>query len=309
MITKTALIFSAGFGTRMGELGKYLPKPLWPYFDVSPLSYLIQELNKLGFEKIFINAHHNLEAFLDFKKIAEKDFGITLEVLVEEKLLGQGGTVHKLLEQINEDYLFVLNAEPLCLNLEEVWNSLSEKVDCTHSILSTFSVPGTTFNKFKIEKGILKEIIPGKEKNNLSLTYGGVGLLNSASVRRLDSSPKFFDSVANFKRDKILIDEEVFVEGVDLGEKSTYVANVLKVFKSEEFMKKLANKNILSLNKLNIQNYSYNSDLPGCLNFGLKKLSSNIEFTEGPKRIILSGVPRSNNKEGIYYNDHYSAFS
>ena len=37
MIVENALILAAGAGTRMGEIGKVLPKVLWPVFECSLL--------------------------------------------------------------------------------------------------------------------------------------------------------------------------------------------------------------------------------------------------------------------------------
>lgn len=55
----TAIIMSAGLGTRMGDIGKILPKPLWPLYEKSLLEIQIRYLKKKGISKIYINTHHH----------------------------------------------------------------------------------------------------------------------------------------------------------------------------------------------------------------------------------------------------------
>ena len=47
MKVNKALILSAGFGTRMGEIGKTLPKILWPIFDKSLLELQVLYLKEM----------------------------------------------------------------------------------------------------------------------------------------------------------------------------------------------------------------------------------------------------------------------
>ncbi len=68
-----ALILSAGKGTRMGEVGKLLPKPLWPIFHKTLLELQVEYCLELGIKKIFINTHYLAESIRNFlfeKKMA-----------------------------------------------------------------------------------------------------------------------------------------------------------------------------------------------------------------------------------------------
>ena len=60
------LILAAGFGTRMGEIGKSLPKVLWPIFERSLLELQVEYAKSLGIQKIFINLHHQKDIILDY---------------------------------------------------------------------------------------------------------------------------------------------------------------------------------------------------------------------------------------------------
>ena len=63
-----ALILSAGFGTRMGEIGKTLPKILWPIFDKSLLELQALYLKEMGVKDIFINLFHQKDKIIDYCK-------------------------------------------------------------------------------------------------------------------------------------------------------------------------------------------------------------------------------------------------
>ncbi|MEI8348106.1 MAG: NTP transferase domain-containing protein, partial [Pseudomonadota bacterium] len=62
MLTKLGVphcfIMSAGMGTRMGEIGKVLPKVLWPVFEKKILDLQVSFAGRLGFQRIFVNTHH-----------------------------------------------------------------------------------------------------------------------------------------------------------------------------------------------------------------------------------------------------------
>ena len=52
-----ALILAAGKGTRMGEIGKVLPKVLWPIYERSLLELQVQYAKSLGIKDIYIKNH------------------------------------------------------------------------------------------------------------------------------------------------------------------------------------------------------------------------------------------------------------
>ena len=66
MMLKSAFLPSAGFGTRMGEVGQYLAKPLWPIFEKSLLELHLLRLNSIGINQVGINVHHLHEEVKEF---------------------------------------------------------------------------------------------------------------------------------------------------------------------------------------------------------------------------------------------------
>lgn len=70
---RSAMIFAAGFGTRMGELCRDMPKPMVPFAGRPMISHCIALLRDAGITTIVANTHHmprEIEPFLRSEGIA-----------------------------------------------------------------------------------------------------------------------------------------------------------------------------------------------------------------------------------------------
>lgn len=89
---KTALIFAAGFGTRLKPLTDTMPKALVKIGNKPLLQIAIEKLKKAGFERIVVNAHHFAEQIFDF--VEKNDFGPDILISHEKnQLLDTGGGI------------------------------------------------------------------------------------------------------------------------------------------------------------------------------------------------------------------------
>ena len=66
MIVKSAMIFAAGFGTRLKPITDKLPKPLIKVYNKTLLQYAIDALLSLGIENIVINAHYKSDQIIKY---------------------------------------------------------------------------------------------------------------------------------------------------------------------------------------------------------------------------------------------------
>jgi MurNAc alpha-1-phosphate uridylyltransferase len=107
---KKAMILAAGYGTRLKPLTDILPKALVPFKNGTMVSYQIEKLKGFGVSEIVINVHHL--SGLIVKYFQEHDFGVKINILVEEEILGTGGGVLNAKEFLkSEDYFLVLNVD------------------------------------------------------------------------------------------------------------------------------------------------------------------------------------------------------
>ena len=101
-----AMILAAGRGTRLGELGRTVPKILVDVGGEPLLARQIRYLKDGGIERIVINAHHLAEQVESF--VAEHSLAPDIDVVVEAELLGTAGGVRNALPHLGEEAFVVL---------------------------------------------------------------------------------------------------------------------------------------------------------------------------------------------------------
>ena len=149
-----ALILAAGYGMRMDNLTKDIPKPLLKIKNKTLISYAIDLIKNMSFDKIYINTHykHNmLERF-----ISENYPDITISY--EETILGTGGGIKNI--QTNDTVI---------LNTDNLWDQSFEN-ELEKSI--------KFFDENKIFDSVL---LINSKNNNFDLEVSNEGLINFPS--------------------------------------------------------------------------------------------------------------------------------
>lgn len=83
------MMLAAGRGSRLGELGRRLPKALVEIDGRPLLGRQLDYLAGEGVERVVVNAHHLAEQIVEF--VARRDGRPKVEVVVEPELLGTAG--------------------------------------------------------------------------------------------------------------------------------------------------------------------------------------------------------------------------
>ncbi len=149
-----ALILAAGYGMRMDNLTKDIPKPLLKIKNKTLISYAIDLIKNMSFDKIYINTHykHNmLERF-----ISENYPDITISY--EETILGTGGGIKNI--QTNDTVI---------LNTDNLWDRSFEN-ELEKSI-----------KFFDENKSFDSVLIINSKNNNFDLEVNNEGLINFPS--------------------------------------------------------------------------------------------------------------------------------
>ena len=149
-----ALILAAGYGMRMDNLTKDIPKPLLKIKNKTLISYAIDLIKNMSFDKIYINTHykHNmLERF-----ISENYPDITISY--EETILGTGGGIKNI--QKNDTVI---------LNTDNLWDRSFEN-DLEKSI-----------KFFEENKSLDSVLLINSKNNNFDLEVNNEGLINFPS--------------------------------------------------------------------------------------------------------------------------------
>ena len=89
------VILAGGYGSRLGNLTKKIPKPLLPVNQKSFLTYLIEYLDRYKFKKIFLLCHYKKKLFKKFKNKLDKKIKkhIKIEIIYEKQKLDTGGAI------------------------------------------------------------------------------------------------------------------------------------------------------------------------------------------------------------------------
>ncbi|RHX92683.1 sugar phosphate nucleotidyltransferase [Leptospira stimsonii] len=219
---------AAGFGTRMKELTREIPKPLLPINGIPLIYYALFQAWIQNAEGAVINLHYHGE------KIREvlKKFSLFPLIFSEEKkeILGTAGGIRTGLEKagwmggtigiINPDFLYFPNSDfslPTSLENEDCLLYLLPQSDST-------SYTGLGLENGKIRFGFGK------------FFYIGISILNSSVLEGI-SPESFADLSQTFKElsEKQRLGGDLFRgEALDLGEKEYYLS-----LKDRDFSQKL----------------------------------------------------------------------
>ncbi len=96
-MTKQAMIFAAGLGTRLKPLTDTMPKALVRVGGQPLLWHVIMKLKAAGFERIVVNVHHFAQQIVDYLQ-DNQNFGLDIRISDESGgLLETGGGIRKAL--------------------------------------------------------------------------------------------------------------------------------------------------------------------------------------------------------------------
>lgn len=113
-----AMIFAAGYGTRLKPLTDTVPKALIPINGIPLLQHLILKLKQEGFTEIIVNVHHFADQIIDFLN-ENHHFGIRIEISDErDALLDTGGGIRKTAWFFDDGLPFLVHNVDIISNID-----------------------------------------------------------------------------------------------------------------------------------------------------------------------------------------------
>ena len=103
-----AIVLSAGYGTRLGELTREIPKPMLSIAGKPLLEYMLGYLRHNNFDEIAINLHYKPELIQNYFGDGAA-WGVKIYYAYEENLLGTAGAVRNFASFLGdtEDFLVI----------------------------------------------------------------------------------------------------------------------------------------------------------------------------------------------------------
>jgi D-glycero-alpha-D-manno-heptose 1-phosphate guanylyltransferase len=120
-MSKEAVILAGGFGTRLKSIIKDVPKPMALIENLPFLTYILEQLHKNEFVKVFLAVGYKYESIESYFGSRYKN--IELIYSVEKEPLGTGGAILLAANSIDSDYFFVLNGDTFFeVDFERMYN-------------------------------------------------------------------------------------------------------------------------------------------------------------------------------------------
>ena len=172
---QAAMLFAAGFGTRMGALTKDRPKPLIEVAGRPLIDHALDLVDALRPLRVVANLHYHADQLADH--LAGRDVMISRE---EPRILDTGGGLRAALPLLGSDPVFTLNSDaiwagPNPLNLlKDQWNP--DKMD---ALLMCVPVGQTLGHS---GPGDFTQDSTGRIVRGAGLVYGGGQILKTEAL-------------------------------------------------------------------------------------------------------------------------------
>jgi NDP-sugar pyrophosphorylase family protein len=256
-----ALVLAAGKGTRMGCIGKELPKVIWPIFEKSLLELETLYCKEFGAKKIFVNLYNYQDKILNFLNTQKLDQSVN--IIIEEDTLDIGGAIHNLASKLNyKGKLLVVNSDQFIMLSNEVKNSFFEASNKHDIVLLTYDVEGhELYNGVESISNKVVGIKPNStyKRDEVFETYTGMSIINLEALAPTPGQSKFFDTVANFNKinvGKINIQDSRYWDFGTIERYYKSMFNILKNYNNEDpFVNFLKTNNALNVNKVKSTSY------------------------------------------------------
>ena len=105
-----SMILAAGYGKRLGNLTKDIPKPLIEVKGKALIDFHIDKLIAIGCKKIVINVHYLAEKIIHHVSAKYID-AIDIVFSHEENILGTGGGIKNAIKHFDQDDFLVINSD------------------------------------------------------------------------------------------------------------------------------------------------------------------------------------------------------
>ncbi len=145
-----AMIFAAGFGTRMGHLTKGTPKPMLPVLGRPMVDYAIDLLRDAGVRHLVANTHHLPD------QIAPHLRRQNVTVLHEDPILETGGGLRAARPSLGVDLVITINPDAVWSGPNPVKELITEwRSDMQALLMLVPSPKGSDDDDFSLEHGTI----------------------------------------------------------------------------------------------------------------------------------------------------------
>lgn len=174
----SAMIFAAGFGTRMGQLTEGTPKPLIPIAGRPMIDRTIDLLRDAGISRILANAHYLSDQMSAHLKA--RDVIVSLE---DGQILETGGGLRAALPLLGDGPTVTINPDAIWLGpnpISDLMSSWKPSMNALLMLVPHRRAHGTSSSgDFSLEQGVITRKGP--------FIYGGAQVIRTHELARIPS--------------------------------------------------------------------------------------------------------------------------
>ena len=177
------VILVGGRGSRIKEFLKNKPKPMIKFNNIYFLQYLINNLSKYPFNKIYLLTGYKSEII--FRNFHKKKFNLTEVIcLKEKKPMGTGGALLNLKKKKINDFILTNGDTIFDINLNELIGSYKKKtLGCVALTNNKKNTNSFKLNSLDVKKNIISY------KKNSPLMNGGIYFFKKKIINLLPNKP------------------------------------------------------------------------------------------------------------------------
>ena len=160
------VILCGGLGTRIKKISKRTPKSLIKINNKNILNYILNEVKKYNFNKIYLLTGYKSRLFRKYNKI--NSYFIPIECIEEKKLMGTGGALYNLKKKKINDFILINGDSMLSMNYLTLIEKNKDKIGSI-SLTRNYNYKS---NKKLANLSLKKNLVKFGSRNNLM--NGGV---------------------------------------------------------------------------------------------------------------------------------------
>jgi dTDP-glucose pyrophosphorylase len=164
---KVGVIPAAGAGRRLGYLSGLLPKTLFPVYDRPIIHFVIDQMQSVGVEDIYIVVNIFQDRVRSYLDLIKMDLRARIHIIEQSQLGGTGDAINTVQKLINEPFMVIYGDD--CT----ITSSLEDMVD----------------NFYKKDPIVLEAVIKEKDKKILRQTCS-VKLKPSGKILEIIEKPE-----------------------------------------------------------------------------------------------------------------------
>lgn len=188
---KEAVVLAGGFGTRLSQVVRDVPKPLAPVYTRPFLTFLLDKLSDAGVTRVILAVGYRWQQIQTY--FGDSYRNMEIRYSVEDTPLGTGGAVKKAMEQVVGTAVWVLNGDTFFdVDLSDLSALSSRHPDCPLVFALRRVDDVSRYGEVRIDAdGRVLAFAEKEEGARPGTVNGGLYLVRTEWMRRLDLPEKF----------------------------------------------------------------------------------------------------------------------